>query len=97
MATLSTARRDQMVAGTAALASSNLFEFLEATSAEQTSIDDLLKITSAVRPFLEADQQKARLEIMASRMRLRDGQLQLTLEKQSAAPDSQGHIQPNPG
>ncbi len=59
--TLSSVRRDQMTAGTAALASCHLFEFLQSASAEQTSLDGIIKLTSAVRPFLEADQNQVRI------------------------------------
>jgi hypothetical protein len=98
--TLSSARRDQMAAGTAALASFHLFEFLQSASAEQTSLDGILKLTSAVRPFLEADQDKVRLKLLASKIHLRDAEFQLKFDKYQRdpvdTPHWQGQIHPNP-
>jgi hypothetical protein len=98
--TLSSARRDQMAAGTAALASCHLFEFLRSASAEQISLDGILKLTSAVRPFLEADQDKVRLKLLASKIRLRDAEFQLKFDKCQRdpvdTPHWQGQIHSNP-
>ena len=98
--TLGPVRRDQMVAGTAALASCHLFEFLQSASAEQTSLDGILKLTSAVRPFLDAEQNQVRVKLMASKIRLQDAECQLKLDKHQrdvAEPSFwQGQIHPNP-
>ncbi len=80
-ANLPSDQRDKMTGGSAALASCQVFEFLESASAPQ-SIDDLLKTTKVVRPFLEAEQNKARLELMTSKMRLKDDELELKRDRQ---------------
>ena len=95
---LPSAQCDKMAEGSAVLASCQVFEFLQSASTQPKSIDDLLKMTNAVRPFLDARENKTRLKLMARKIRLKDDELQLKRKKrQEKAPLLQPHIQLNQG
>jgi hypothetical protein len=97
-ANLSSAQRDKMADGSAVLASCQVFEFLQSTSTQAKSIDDLLKMTNAVRPFLNAEENKTRLKLMTKKMRLKDDELQLKRKKlQAEGLRLQPNIQLNQG
>jgi len=95
-ANLSSAQRDKMADGSAVLASCQVFEFLQSASTQPKSIDDLLKMTNAVRPFLNAEENKTRLKLMTKKMRLKDDELQLKRKNlQAEVPRLQSNIQLN--
>lgn len=97
-ATLSAVQRDKMADGSAVLASCHIFEFLQSASTRPNSVDDLLKMTNAVRPFLDAEQNKTRLKLMTRKMRRKDDELQLQRKKlQGKGLLLQPHIQLNQG
>ena len=95
-ANLSSAQRDKMADGSAVLASCQVFEFLQSASTQPKSIDDLLKMTNVVRPFLNAEENKTRLKLMTKKTRLKDDELQLKRKKlQAEVPRLQPNIQLN--
>ena len=79
---LSPSDRDKMAAGTATLASARIFEHLLSTPGKSSTTNDLVKITNAVRPFLDAEQNKTRFKLMKDRMRQKDSEMLLQHEIQ---------------
>lgn len=76
-ASLPPASRDRIIAGASTLASARIFEFLRSSASAATSFNDLAKITNAIKPFMEAEQNKAHAKLMNAGTRIKNEEIRV--------------------
>lgn len=66
-----------LIHGATAIAADKLLEFLESPAAQNLSLDDLIKLSNAIKPLINADHTRTRLKQGDTRLDLEDQRAEL--------------------